>query len=149
MNIEPIGTVRSSVTEGVDDNWGKVVAEIHLLPEYADGLIGLHEFSHILVVYYMDRSTFDPAADLVRRPQGRSDMPDIGIFAQRAKHRPNPIGITCAKLVNIEGAIIRVQGLDAIDDTPVLDVKPHFPAFDSPSNPQVPAWVNQLMSNYF
>ncbi|MFD3268661.1 tRNA (N6-threonylcarbamoyladenosine(37)-N6)-methyltransferase TrmO [Paenibacillus dendritiformis] len=149
MKIEPIGTVHSAVKEGVDENWGQVVSEIHLLPEYADGLIGLREFSHILVVYYMDRSTFDAAGDLVRRPQGRSDMPDIGIFAQRAKHRPNPIGTTCAKLVDIEGAVIRVQGLDAIDHTPVLDVKPHFPVFDSPANPQVPAWVNKLMANYF
>lgn len=149
MKIEPIGTVHSAVKEGVDENWGQVVSEIHLRPEYADGLIGLQEFSHILVVYYMDRSTFDAAGHLVRRPQGRSDMPDIGIFAQRAKHRPNPIGITCAKLVDIEGAAIRVQGLDAIDHTPVLDVKPHFPVFDSPANPQVPAWVNKLMANYF
>jgi tRNA-Thr(GGU) m(6)t(6)A37 methyltransferase TsaA len=115
---------------------------------YAHGLTGLDAFSHILVVFYMHRYTFDANSDLVRRPQGRPDMPEVGIFAQRAKHRPNPIGVTAVELVSVEGNVVTVRGLDAIDGTPVLDVKPYFPAFDR-READTPSWVDELMKNYF
>lgn len=148
MQIEPIGFVRSPIAEGVDENWGEVVAAIELRPELANGLQGLDQFSHVLVVFYMHQSSFDPS-DLVRRPQGRADMPLLGIFAQRAKHRPNPIGITAVQLVGIAGNVVQVKGLDAIDGTPVLDIKPYFPAFDRVDDAPVPHWVALLMQNYF
>lgn len=148
MQIEPIGIVRSPVTAGVDENWGEVVAAIEFRSELASGLQGLEQFSHVLVVFYMHQSSFD-AADLVRRPQGRADMPLLGIFAQRAKHRPNPIGITAVELVEVAGNVVRVKGLDAIDGTPVLDIKPYFPAFDRVDAAVVPDWVPRLMQNYF
>jgi tRNA-Thr(GGU) m(6)t(6)A37 methyltransferase TsaA len=149
MEIEPIGIVKSAVKEGVDENWGTVVSEIQLKPELAAGLTGLEQFSHVLVVFDMHQATFDPSSQLIRRPQGRSDMPEIGIFAQRAKHRPNPIGITAVELVGIEGNVVRVRGLDAIDNTPVLDLKPYFPPFDRVEHAVVPEWVSRLMQNYF
>ena len=148
MQIEPIGVVHSPIAEGVDEHWGEVIADIELRPELADGLQGLDQFSHVLVVFYMHQSSFDPA-DLVRRPQGRADMPLLGIFAQRAKHRPNPVGITAVQLVGVAGNVVRVRGLDAIDGTPVLDIKPYFPAFDRVDEVAVPAWVPLLMQNYF
>jgi len=149
MNLEPIGIVRSPVVEPLDDNWADVVSEIHVTDGLAAGLKGLEQFSHILVCFFMHRFTFDPAGDLVRRPQGRSDMPELGIFAQRAKHRPNPIGITAVKLLGIQDNVVRVRGLDAIDGTPVLDIKPYFPAFDRIDRPMVPDWVEKLMVGYF
>ncbi len=76
-------------------------------------------------------------------------MPEVGIFAQRAKHRPNPIGITTVRLIEIKGNVLRVKGLDAIDGTPVLDVKPYLLAFDSLLNRQHPAWIDKLMKGYF
>ncbi len=149
MHLEPIGSVRSPVREGRDDAWGGVVSEIVLRSELAAGLQGLDGCSHALVVYWMHEARFDPAAHLVRRPRDRADLPELGIFAQRAKHRPNPIGVTSVRIVRIEGATLGVQGLDAIDGTPVLDVKPHFPVFDAPDGATVPAWVDELMTGYF
>ena len=149
MNCKPIGTVKSPVREGVDVGWGSVVSEIHIDPEYADGLIGLEAFSHAVVVFYMHQSSWTPASDLIRRPQGRADMPRLGIFAQRAKHRPNPIGITTVRLLGVDGNVLKVQGLDAIDGTPVVDIKPYFPQFDEAPGSRTPEWVGRLMAGYF
>ncbi len=149
ISMDPIGTVHSSVTEAVDDNWGAVRAEIHVTAEFTAGLRGLDQFSHVLIVFLMHQSSFTPDADLVRRPRGRADMPEIGIFAQRAKHRPNPIGITAVQLISVEANMIVVQGLDAIDGTPVLDIKPYVPAFDRVDDANVPAWMEQIMDGYF
>ena len=148
MILEPIGVVKSPVSEGVDEGWGSVTSEVVIDEGYASGLTGLDAFSHILVVFYMHMYTFDAGSDLVRRPQGRPDMPEVGIFAQRAKHRPNPIGVTAVELVSVEGSVVTVMGLDAIDGTPVLDVKPYFPAFDR-REAETPSWVDELMKDYF
>jgi len=143
VNLEVIGTVNSPVTEGVDEDWGSVVSEIQLNEKYVSGLRGLEEFSHVLVLFYMHKYSFDPDADLVRRPQGRPDMPLTGVFAQRAKHRPNPIGVTAVELLKVKGDILVVRGLDAINGTPVIDVKPYFPAFDSrPGAENLPGWTS-------
>lgn len=149
MFIESIGTVKSPVTEGVDHDWGKVVSEIVINESLVDGLQGLEAFSEIMVIFFMHKSTFDAKSDLIRRPQGRLDMPMLGIFAQRAKHRPNPIGVSVVKLLGISGNILKVSGLDAIDGTPVLDIKPYFPEFDCRSDAVAPEWVSRLMKNYF
>lgn len=149
VSLEPIGIVRSPISAGVDENWGDVIAEIQLAEHLAPGLQGLDQFSHVLVVFWMHQSLFDAGADLVRRPRGRADMPPVGIFAQRAKHRPNPIGITAAELVGVSGALLTVRGLDAIDGTPVLDIKPYVPAFDRVADATVPEWIERLMQGYF
>ena len=149
MDFRPIGTVSSPVKKGVDEGWGEVVSEIHLNPDLADGLKGLDEFSHIIVVFYMHESTWNPESHLVRRPQGREDMPYLGILAQRAKHRPNPIGVTSVRLLGVEGATLKVQGLDAIDGTPVLDIKPYFHRYDRVADATAPEWVDRLMADYF
>ena len=147
--VRPIGIVRSSVQEDVDENWGNVISEIHLKPEFKGGLNGLAAFSHVIVASYFHKSTFDIGRDLIRRPQGRADMPMTGIFAQRAKHRPNPLGITAARILEIKEGVLVVQGLDAIDGTPVIDLKPYYPAYDLRGDARVPDWVKVLMENYF
>ena len=76
-------------------------------------------------------------------------MPEVGIFAQRAKHRPNPIGMTAVQLTRVEGNVLIVKGLDAIDGTPILDIKPYYPAFDRIEEPRNPEWVGRLMEKYF
>jgi len=149
LSINPIGVVRSPVVEGRDEAWGNVVAELHIDAALAAGLTGIEQFSHLLVLYWMHQAGFSPADDLVRRPRGRADMPEIGIFAQRAKHRPVPIGVTAVRLLRCRGAILDVQGLDAIDDSPILDIKPYFPDFDGVANPTLPEWVGRLMQGYF
>ena len=149
MNLEPVGVVRAPVSAQVDEKWGDVVSEIHLVEPLAAGLLGIDTFSHVLVLFFMHEAAFDPAADLVRRPRGRADLPDVGIFAQRAKHRPNPIGLTAVRIVGREGNVLRVQGLDAIDGTPVLDIKPYVPVFDRVDGAVTPAWLNEIMKDYF
>jgi tRNA-Thr(GGU) m(6)t(6)A37 methyltransferase TsaA len=149
VNIEPIGIVRSPVEEPIDEKWGRVVAEIEVNAALAAGLKGIEHFSHIIIVFFMHRYTFDPTSDLIRRPQGRADMPEVGIFAQRAKHRPNPIGITSVELVQVRENILTVRGLDAIHGTPVLDIKPYVPAFDTRLTAGAPEWMGRLMEKYF
>jgi tRNA (adenine37-N6)-methyltransferase len=149
LSVEPIGWVKSAVAEGRDDGWGDVTSELRIDERFAAGLEGLEHFSHLLVVFWMHQSSFDAAADLVRRPRGRHDMPELGIFAQRAKHRPNPIGITAVRLLERRGNILVVRGLDAIDGSPILDIKPYFAAFDRVENPTAPEWVPLLMQDYF
>jgi len=149
VNIEPIGVVKSPVKEAIDENWRQVIAEIQLHDLLAPGLTGIDQFSHLVVIFFMHQYSFTPAADLVRRPQERDDMPAVGIFAQRAKHRPNPIGITAVELIELCGPVLVVKGLDAIDGTPVLDIKPYVPAFDSRPTAVVPRWIERLMEKYF
>ena len=149
MNYKPIGFVKSPVKEGTDKDWGKIVSEIHIDKELADGLKGIDSFSHIIVIFEMHQSSWNSEKDIIRHPQGRMDMPLIGIFAQRAKHRPNPIGITSVRLLGVKENVLKVQGLDAIDGTPVLDIKPYYPQYDMRTDARNPEWVDRLMTNYF
>jgi tRNA (adenine37-N6)-methyltransferase len=107
----------------------------------------LDGFSHCLVVTWLHESP--PAGAVRRRPRGREDMPEVGLLAQRARHRPNPIGITAVPIVSVGEDQLVVRGLDAIDGTPVLDVKPYVPVFDSRPEATVPEWMTRLMAGYF
>ncbi|MBS1914235.1 MAG: tRNA (N6-threonylcarbamoyladenosine(37)-N6)-methyltransferase TrmO [Bacteroidetes bacterium] len=147
--MQTIGYVHSPVALETDEGWGNAVAEIHLYDDLAAGLHGLTDFSHAVIVFLMHHASFDPARHLLRAPRDRNDMPRTGIFAQRAKHRPNPIGITTVPILGIAPGVLRVRGLDAIDGTPVLDIKPYVPAFDAVENPTVPEWMDRLMHGYF
>lgn len=151
MNIalQPIGTIHNAVKTPIDTSWGDVLSDIHLFPEYSAGLTGVADWSHVVVLFFMHESAYDPSQHLVRRPREREDMPLLGVFAQRARHRPNPIGISAVKLVAVEAPILRVRGLDAIDGTPVLDIKPYAPIYDGAHDPQVPTWFVRLMQGYF
>jgi tRNA-Thr(GGU) m(6)t(6)A37 methyltransferase TsaA len=148
FRLRAIGRVRSPVAEPVDEAWGPVESSLWIEPELRPGLRGLEGFSHLIVVSFLHGAAFDPGRHLVRRPRGRADLPEVGIFAQRAKDRPNPIGVSAVELVAVEADGLRVRGLDAIDGTPVLDVKPYFPHFDA-REARVPGWVGVLMQGYF
>jgi tRNA-Thr(GGU) m(6)t(6)A37 methyltransferase TsaA len=147
--VEWIGVISNEVKEPVDEGWGHVVSEVVLDETLSDGLEGIEAFSHVLVLYWMHRAAEAEPVRMRRRPQGREDMPEVGIFAQRARHRPNPIGVTAVELLRREKNKLVVRGLDAINGTPVMDVKPYVPKFDSIGSPRVPAWMNQLMERYF
>lgn len=143
-----IGEVRSPVTEPVDMDWGNVISEIDLAPEFAPGLLGLDDFSHVIVLTFLHRARYDPEVHLQRHPQERQDMPLRGIFAQRARHRPNRIGITTCEIVEVNEGSVKVRGLDAIDGTPVIDIKPYVPVFDS-RDASIPEWMERMMRGYF
>jgi tRNA (adenine37-N6)-methyltransferase len=149
ITFKPIGVVSSPLMEQTDENWGKIVSRILLKPEYAGGLSGLEEFSHAVIVTYLHQARYDREKHLQRRPMGLEDMPHVGIFSQRAKDRPNPIGVTTVRIIAVGEDFLEVQGLDAIDGTPVVDIKPYFPHFDRIDSPTVPEWVSRLMKNYF
>jgi tRNA-Thr(GGU) m(6)t(6)A37 methyltransferase TsaA len=149
IEFEQIGVIRNDITEKKDTSWGSDISQIILDERYEQGLFGLSEFSHLIVIYYLDRASFDMQSHLVRRPQNRVDMPVVGILSQRAKDRPNPIGMTAVKIERIDGNIVTVKGLDAIDKTPVLDIKPYYPMYDCKVEAVVPEWVNRLMEHYF
>lgn len=148
MELVYIGRVRSPVTEAVDMNWGQVVSEIVLEPEYAPGLLGLEEFSHALILTHLHQAEWSLEKHLRRRPQERSDMPLTGIFAQRARHRPNRIGVTAVEIVEVTDDTLKVRALDAVDGTPVLDVKPYVPSYDR-RDATIPQWMTDMMKGYF
>ncbi|HUJ32638.1 MAG TPA: tRNA (N6-threonylcarbamoyladenosine(37)-N6)-methyltransferase TrmO [Candidatus Acidoferrum sp.] len=149
LAMDAIGRVKSKVVEGRDEGWGEVTSELEIDDRFAAGLRGIEDFSHVVVVFWMHQASFDPATNLVRCPRGRQDMPEVGIFAQRAKHRPNPIGITAVRLVERRGNVLVVRGLDAIDGSPIVDIKPYVAAFDRVENPMAPEWMARLMHDYF
>lgn len=147
--LRSIGTVFSTINEKKYDEWGKVSSELHLNPEYIDGLLGLEEYSHIIIVFYMDAFKDDWSDGWKKRPRGIVEIEEKGCFAQRTKYRPNPIGLSTVKLLSIKENILFVQGLDANNGTKVLDIKPYLPIFDSTDNSQTPKWMEELMDHYF
>jgi len=149
ISIRIIGHVESTVKHQTDEHWGDVVARVVLQPEYRAGLQGIEQFSHALIVTFLHQARFDPSRHLIRRPRGLDTMPEVGIFAQRAKDRPNPLGITAVAIVDVEPGVLMVRGLDAIDGTPVVDIKPYYPAYDRIMTAAVPEWVDRLMQDYF
>lgn len=149
ISLESIGYVKNSEYEKKDEAWGSNVSRIMLDKKYSGGLLGLSGFSHAIIVYYLDKAEFDIEKQLRRRPQSRDDMPRVGIFSQRAKDRPNNIGITSVEIVCVEDDILTVKGLDAINGTPVLDIKPYYPQYDCKADAKTPDWVGRLMKNYF
>ena len=149
VRFTPIGWITSSVDAPIDEHWGGVVSRINLTPGFVGGLKGLAKFSHAIVVTYLHKSKYEPSRHLQRRPRGLRTMPIVGIFSQRAKDRPNPIGVTAVKIIAVGDDHLEVRGLDAIDTTPVLDIKPYFPEYDRVKNPTTPNWVKRLMKGYF
>ena len=149
IKLTPIGFVSSPVTKQTDENWGQIISRIVLQPEYIGALSGLEAFSHAIIITYLHQAKYKKEEHLQRRPRGLESMPKIGIFSQRAKDRPNPIGVTAVKIVSVGDDYLKVQGLDAIDQTPILDIKPYYPHYDKIDASEVPEWVNRLMENYF
>ena len=146
----PIGYVRNGVRETSLERWAHVQSEIHIEPQYARGLQGLEEFSHVMVIFYLHEiAPFDVERELLRRPRRMEHLPPVGVFAQRTKQRPNPIGVTAVELRGVSKNVVTVSALDALDGTPVLDLKPYMPIFDRVENARVPQWVEEFMKGYF
>jgi tRNA (Thr-GGU) A37 N-methylase len=149
--MRPIGRVRGGRAEAQDDSWEAVEAYIELDgtrfgPEALAGLAG---FSHVEVVFHFDRMPDGEINTAARHPRGRSDWPLVGIFAQRGKGRPNRIGVTACRLLAVEGLALKVRGLDAIDGTPVLDIKPVMTGFLPRGEIRQPAWAGEIMKDYW
>ena len=142
MNLKAIGIVRSDFKKrtAVRLDLHKMTSEIEIDPQFTEALEGLEGFSHIIVLYWLHRAVFDKK-QLKTYPMGNKAAGVQGLFAVRTPNRPNPIGKTTVRLLERHGNILKVQGLDAIDGSPVLDTKPYIPGYDSASDATVPGWV--------
>jgi tRNA-Thr(GGU) m(6)t(6)A37 methyltransferase TsaA len=151
VDIQPIGWVRSSRTEALDDDWDAVRSAIELDAARfdPDSLTGLSEFSHIEVIYVFDQVDPSQISVRARHPRNNPAWPLVGIFAQRAKGRPNRLGVCTCTLVGVDGLTVKVNGLDAIDGTPVLDIKPYMTEFGPRGPVRQPNWSRELMSGYW
>ena len=149
INLIPIATVRNSRSTPTDDFWGDVISEIELADHIpTEAFDGISEFSHLEIIYYFDK--VEPN-DIVfsGHPRGNPNHPLVGIFGQRKKDRPNSIGLCTVELLEQIARTIKVKHLDAIDGTPVLDIKPVFREFQPKGGISQPAWVSDLMKEYW
>ncbi|MCP5433280.1 MAG: SAM-dependent methyltransferase [Alphaproteobacteria bacterium] len=149
-SVRPVAYVRAGRCEPVDDRWDGVPARIELADGLdADALTGLDAFSHVEVLFLfhlVEEAEIELAA---RHPRGRADWPRIGIFAQRGKGRPNRLGATIARILKVEGRTLHVSGLDAVDGTPVLDLKPVMSGFLPRGEIDEPRWAKEIMADYW
>ena len=149
--LTPVGHVRGGRSDIVDDDWGASRARIELDPArfQPDALAGLDDFSHVEVIFLFDRVPDEKIEYGARRPRGRPDWPLVGIFAQRGKNRPNRLGLCTCRVVRVDGLAVEVEGLDAIDGTPVLDLKPLMTGFLPRGEIREPAWAREIMDAYW
>ncbi|HEV2363820.1 MAG TPA: SAM-dependent methyltransferase [Caulobacteraceae bacterium] len=149
--LEPIGFVGGGRSEPIDDDWGRVCATIALDPTKFGpaALAGLAEFSHAEIVFVFDRVPEEEIELGARRPRGRPDWPLVGIFAQRGRARPNRLGVSVCNIVGVDGLDLTVQGLDAVDGTPVVDIKPVLSGFLPREAVREPSWAREIMKDYW
>lgn len=150
ITLQPIGFVRNSRTEPGDDDWGELVSVIELAEPFgAESLQGLEAFSHVEIIFHFDRVDEARVIRGARHPRENPAWPAVGIFAQRGKERPNRLGLTIATILKCEGRRLYVSGLDALDGTPVLDIKPVMAEFLPRGPVRQPDWSHELMQAYW
>jgi len=140
MTLKAIGIVRNAVKQPLKQGWENVVSEIVVKSSLTEALDNLDEFSHIIVLYWMHQVAGSKSPAKVH-PMGKPEVPAVGLFATRSPHRPNPIGKTTVRLLKRQNNILTVEGLDAIDGTPVIDIKPYLPRYDSATNAKAAPWI--------
>ena len=134
VTLDAIGWVRNGVAKPQSHGWEGVESRIELRAEHAPRARGLDGYSHVIVVCYLDL-----AAEASEKPQALPvEGVETGIFATRSQLRPNHLGVAAVPLLGVEGTVLRVRGLDAIDGTPVLDLKPYLPRYDAHPDATIP-----------
>lgn len=141
MNLIPIGFVKNNITEPKRENWESVISEIIINEGLKEALSRIEEFSHIIVIYWMHKVSPSQRSVVKVHPKGDQNLPLVGVLASRSPARPNPIGITTVKVLERRENVLKVIGLDAIDGTLVLDIKPYIPGNDSPTEAKTPGWI--------
>ena len=141
MTLKPIGIVSNGIKQRQKyDAYQEITSEIVVNDSLTEALDNLDEFSHIIVIYWMHQHPVEPPSTKAH-PMGNREIPLKGVFATRSPHRPNPIGMSTARLLQRQDNVLTVEGLDAIDGTPVIDIKPHIPGADSKAGVRVPSWI--------
>ena len=151
ITLRPVGWVRGGRAAAEDDAWGAERAAIELDTAWltAEALLGLDAFSHAEVLFQFDRLPESEVVLSARHPRGNPDWPRVGVFAQRGRNRPNRLGISVCRVLGVEGTRLLVEGLDAIDGTPVLDIKPVMAEFLPRGDLRQPDWSHALMADYW
>lgn len=158
FTITPIAYVKNSRNVVSNDFWGGIVSEIALTDEFDEtALKGIDEFSHLEVIFYFDKVEDDKIRKSTLHPRNNPAWPEVGIFAQRGKNRPNKLGLSLVRLIECKGRSLFVKWLDAIDGTPVLDIKPVIKEFlpartggpESDEEIKQPDWASELMRKYW
>jgi len=147
--LKPIATVKNTRTEPIDDHWSEVTSIIELSDDVpTDAFNNIEDFSHLEIIFYFDQVKNDKIV-FSGRPRGNPDYPVVGILGQRKKDRPNKIGLCAVELLEHNGRMIKVKNLDAINGSPILDIKPVFKEFQPVGEIRQPVWVADLMKNYW
>lgn len=150
LSVRAVAYIRNERNEALDDNWDDVVSTVELAADVpSEALRGLSDFSHVEIVFFADWAEDVPPAPWHRHPRDNEDWPDVGVFAQRNKDRPNRILLTTVQLDEVGERHLRVRGLDGIDGTPVLDIKPVFHWSVPRGDVRAPRWSEELGENYF
>jgi len=140
--LHPIGTVHNEFSAVIPYGWEHSMSELQVKPIWAEALDGIEEFSHIVVLFWLDRIVGEPTLRI--HPKGRADTPLVGLFSTRTPRRPNPIGLATVRLLERRGNLLRVEGLDALDGSPVLDLKPYLARDDLVEGATMPDWVTYI-----
>jgi tRNA-Thr(GGU) m(6)t(6)A37 methyltransferase TsaA len=143
--IEPIGHVRNDVGEGKVDSWRGIESEVVLNEKFEPLLDGIRDFSHIVVIGWLHE--IEGYAPRVH-PRGMKNLPEVGVFATRTPHRPNPIAVTVVKLLSVDGTRLKVSDLDFFNGTPVLDIKPFTPKYQGITDMRIPEWMKTLYEDW-
>ena len=150
IELESVACVRGGRSEDIDDEWGNVKAVIEIDGRFPpDAIAGLESFSHLVVVYYFHRVASGAVEFGARHPRENPAWPKVGIFSQRGKSRPNQLGVSTCRIFGVEGLRVHVQGLDAINGTPVLDLKPYMTGFEPRGTVREPEWAREIMDRYW
>ncbi|MBK3496413.1 tRNA (N6-threonylcarbamoyladenosine(37)-N6)-methyltransferase TrmO [Viridibacillus sp. YIM B01967] len=149
-SIRPIAIVNNDRKEIKDDHWGSIVSTIELSEDINEAsLKGINEFSHLEIIFYFNKVSDDKINYDARHPRNNKDYPEIGIFAQRGKNRPNKLGVTIVELLEVKHRKLIVKGLDAIDGSPIIDIKPVMREFLPKGDIIQPNWSKSIMDNYW
>ncbi len=140
--LKPIGFVRNGIQEFAGHDWENVISEIVIKPELSEALDNLNEFSHIIVLFWTQREVKKIIPYKIHM-QHNPSKPLVGLFATRSPDRPNPVAKTTVQLLERRENILKVKGLDAFDGTPVIDIKPYIPGYDSVDDAKIPEWVRK------
>ena len=148
--LRPIAWVRSTRLETIDDSWGAETSRIVLDDNVpTEAIAGIETFSHLDVIAVADQASDVPPGPWSRHPRGNPHWPAVGIFAQRNKDRPNRLLLTSVRLVEVRDRQLLVSGLDLIDGTPIVDIKPVFRWTTAHGDITAPSWSDELGENYF
>jgi tRNA-Thr(GGU) m(6)t(6)A37 methyltransferase TsaA len=150
MTIRPIARIRGGRPEMYEDHWYDIQAVIRLDDRFEPSTLqGLQDFSHLEIIFQFDRIDESDVQTQPRPPRKNPDGPHVGVFAHRGPYRPNRLGVSVCRLLAVDGRDLHVADLDALDSTPVLDIKPYLVEF-APTDPvQQPTWATRLMDEYY